>query len=277
MLRLIWHNLILRCLLGGLCLVYWGQVDVRFAVAQPKLHFLELGVGVLSNFAKDELAAPVRYEGRGTPFSLGYRRESSRNMHLAGVQVSMTGFGGKSLERVDDAFYDQADYMLLQWHYAYQQKIERLSASQFSFFAGPVWQTTANIREYFFTRENSEITWDVFSAIGAQALTRYKAQRGVFEAQLWFPILTYINRPPYAVEGDDVFYALFKRSQFVKLGRIVFLNGWTSFSGQIAYEYPVSERVGFRASYTTHIYRYKEPLRTASVLRTFRIGILWSL
>ena len=257
----------LYCFLITCC--FWGAVSLS---AQP-VHQIEIGLGSLSNFAKDNLAAPTRYSGRGNPLSIAYSARSQKALHDAWIGFSRTGFAGKSLDRDDNASFGQADYLLLQWQYAYSRNLIQIENIELR--VGPIWHTTGHVREYFYTPDNSEISWEVFSSIGLQLQAEYNMPSGTLEAKFWAPIVSYVNRPPYAVEGDDVFYALFKRSEFIKLGRLASWGQFLAFSSSVSYEYPFTSAIGARVGYRVLFYRYREPLTTAAALREFRLAVVW--
>ena len=263
--------------LWGVLMVY-GLFGSSLSHAQQAVHHIEIGVGSLSNLAKDNLAAPARYRGGGAPFTVAYRAEKRRFRHLARISYSQTGFAARSLERTGDAPFGRAEYVLAQWQYAYQRNIWSNDTGNFELWGGPIWYTTAHVREYFYTQINSEITWEVFSSVGAQIDAAYHvSDRSSISLDLRMPLVSYVNRPPYAVEGDDVFYALFKRSEFLKLGEVVSWGEFVSFSTRLSYRYAFTERLGARLSYSTLLYRYRKPLTTAAVLREVQFSISLTL
>ena len=240
-------------------------------------HRIEAGLGSLANFAKDDLAAPVRYIGHGAPISAGYAFRSDKSRHIAGLSFSRTGFVAQPLDRDDDAAFGEADFLLIRWHYAYLRTPTRRLPSGLSLWIGPEWHTTAHVREYFYTPEHSEITWEVFSSIGLRFQADYALARGVAGIRLSLPVLAYVNRPPYSIEGDDVFYALFNRSAFLKLGRLASWGRLSAFQAGLTYDHPVTQAIGARAGYYLSMYRYRAPLRTAAALREFRLDLYVTL
>ncbi len=266
------HWLSLFLLNGSLWLTL---VPVESLSAQP-LHRIEIAAGSFSNATHDALAAPVQYRGRGTPLSVAYRYTGTHRRHSAQVRFSKTGFGGHKLERDPvQVNLGHAEYLLVEWSYAYGRRIGRGDASPFAFhvFAGPAWSNTVHVREYFFMPENSEISWDVFSSIGVEVSGVYRMRRGAGELSVFTPVISYMNRPPYALEGDDVFAALFRRSRFIKLGRFSSFNRLIAAVSSIGYTHRFTPALSAGIGYHVKLYRYREPRPTAVVLQEMRLGI----
>ena len=236
-----------------------------------RTHSIGIGFGSLSNTSRDQLAAPMRYSGQGLPLSLWYEAQQGRNTHRVEVRYSTTGFLGGELERsAAQATSRRADYYLGELSYAFQRRVWGGDNRPLELFITPSWNTLGHIREYFFSTEETEVTWEFMSSLRIGGGGRYMWGRHEVESSLHVPLFSYVNRPPYAVEGDDVFAALVKRSRFLKLGRIVSINALRAFSYSLAYNYDISSRVRLRVGYDFVYYQYNEPQKTASVLTEFQ-------
>lgn len=133
-----------------------------------------------------------------------------------------------------------------------------------------------HIREYIYTTDNKEVSWDVLMSLGADLNGTYQMRQGIVEARLYLPILSYVNRPPYALEGDDVFRALFDRSQYIKLGRIASVGTLTAASAAVGYAYPLPGGLSVAIGYTVMLYRYRQPRTTAVLIQETRLSLGFS-
>ena len=264
--------------MGFLMLVWsWSFGTSISLLAQTHTQQIELGAGVLNNHSKDVLAAPSRYSGSGVPLTMGYVFQAPNFLHRAGARYSQTGFVAGSLDRSGEAAFGNASYILLELHYAYARRIATDKSGNLKFWLGPMWHTIGHIREYFYTPQNSEITWEVLSSLGVYFKAGYQSGSGHIAAEFLAPLIAYVNRPPYAVEGDDVFRALFERTAFLKLGRFVIPGRMTSFSALFSYAHRLTPALGAKAGYHLSMYRYPKPLTTAAILSELRLSIFVSL
>ena len=253
---------------------FWSPFSLS---AQIHKHQVEFGIGILNTLSKDVLAAPSRYSGSGAPLSIGYVFQAPNFLHQAGVRYSQTGFAAGSLDRNGEAAFGKANYILLELQYAYARRISTDKSGRLALWLGPMWNTFGHVREYFYTPTNSEITWEVLSSLGVYFKAGYLIGEGNAAAEILAPLIAYVNRPPYAVEGDDVFHALFERSEFLKLGRFVIPGRLTSFSALFSYTHRLTTALGVKAGYHLSMYRYRKPLTTAAILSELRLSFFVSL
>lgn len=220
------------------------------------------------------LAAPVRYKGRGLPLSLSYQFENKGQQHFGAIHFSKTGFNGNTLARnLEHPSGGHANYLVVAWDYSYRKRIWRSAPVQL--YAGPGWSNIVHIREYIYTPDNQEVSWDVLLSLGADLNAVYQIGRGTFDARLFLPILSYINRPPYALEGDDLFLALFDRREYIKLGRLASVGQLFAASTAIGYTHALPRGLRVGIGYKMMLYRYQEPRTTAAILQEtqLRLGI----
>ena len=246
------------------CLCLLCCIPIQLAAQRP--HHIFLSAGTLSNQTHDMLAAPVQYNGRGIPLALSYQFAGKDQQHDAAIRFTKTGFNGSRLDRnLQSQIGGHANYLIVAWSYSYRRRITR--KAPLNLFAGVGWSNMVHIREYIYTPDNQEVSWDVLMSLGADLNGVYRINQGVLNARLHLPILSYVNRPPYALEGDEVFRALFDRSEYIKLGRFASVGTLRAASVSIGYTHILPGEVSVGIGYQVILYRYQQPRTTAVILQ----------
>ena len=188
--------------------------------------------------------------------------------------TTSSGFGTGGAQAVNRSLSD-VGHRHAAGHFFYLKSLKDGESEGWALWLGGRVGTTSHVRSYRFRNENAEVTWDVTTALSFEGRLERQWRKHQVEAALSVPLVAYINRPPYALEGDLLVEALFDRIRYLHLGSWAVAGQLKAFYFDVAYIYAASPRLALRLGMVARSYAFSKP----NPLNAFSTGfqVAWQL
>ncbi len=235
--------------------------------AQDSKHEIGIIIGASHNQVRDELLAPLRWDGFGPVLGLWYKFQKGASRHMLELNTPFSFPKNR---------YDHASWT---WEffigYSYLHEVFRNTEIGSIQFGGMLdWSATG--QEYY-SWDASHVYWlnayELGPSLGWQ---RSFNEKHVLAAKLAFPLAAIVSRPPtvrYNDEESDTYWLEHAHDNI----RISSLHEYISLTARLDYDYQINSLFSIGCSYLLRFKTYSEPVRITSFSNSILLKLIFTI
>jgi hypothetical protein len=236
-------------------------------LSQP-IHQIGVVLGSGYNQIRDDILAPLRWDGLSFVGGFSYSKVSTKALHNIDLRIPYSSLTNR---------YDhEADAYELNLGYSYLRKIENTKPYG-QIYVGGLIDWSCNLQLYD-TWDDSHLYWLNVYELGP--IVRWKPNfpsNHHLSFNLNFPLLALVSRPPefrYYDQEKLPAEILSKPHENMKFNTI---NKYISLGLQCKYIYPLSAKLALETSYLSNFKTFSEPRRISIFSNTLQLKLLFTL
>jgi len=222
----------------------------------------------------DKTMSPLLYIGNGTNVSIAYNKQSKKSINQFELQFSYLPLypEDNSIVKKFDAIQSNdteiwKEYPLMSINailsYDHLRNI-KLQNSKIELFVGG---TLYNYIQVMYPN-----SWILAYSIGPKGTLHYSInEKHKINTSLQFPLISIVERPPYATYNYDIMYGSII-SRFYT-GKLMWPNNFFYSKLLVEYQYTISEKISFSASYNNTYYKCKKNREYTSIVNALNFGV----
>ncbi len=224
----------------------------------------------------DKTLSPLLFTGNGLTFSAEYVRQTTKSLNRIELQFVYLPFypDDHSIQNEFNyiSYNETETYQAYPWgsinaiiSYEYLRKIS-FNSPKMSLFIGGI---SDNFIQVIYPR-----TWIISYSIGPKGTFQYSInEKHNIATSLQFPMISMVERPPYATWNNDIMYNPSPVISRLYSGKIMLPNHFFYTKLTVVYQYAISEKWSLSASYKYSYFRCKKTREYTSIINTLNIGI----
>ncbi len=238
------------------------------AEPSPKAtHQIGLAVGAVHNQVRDDILAPLRWDGPGLVIDLWYRFENRSGRH----QLELSAPFSFPTNRYDHPAWTWELYA----GYSYLHKVAQSNKAG-TVLVGALIDWRATGQEYY-SWDVSHVYWLNAYELGPTALWRRPfGKNHALAARLDFPLVALVSRPPlhrYNDEESDGYWFAHMNDNLT----LTSLHEYISVTAKLDYDWRVHERVIVGMMYRFHFTTFSEPVRFSTLSHNLLLKVVFTL
>lgn len=223
---------------------------------------VSLGGTYVTTILRDQLASPLSFSGQVAGLNASFSWQYPRSLR----DISISAGTGKHFKRAsysEAVLSNEPTVSVRYFALAYRHVFKAWQpTSQTLIWVGPRWQNSFAVRDYQFRPQQTEVAWNYQSSLQMEVLATWLHR---FETGMALTLLAYVNRPPYALEGDAIFDALFEPLRYLELGRFYSLFSFSEFQLYARYRLDLSSQLSAHLHVHRDFFSFPAPLRLQQV------------
>lgn len=242
----------------------FGQLDN--SVLKP-IHQLGIALGGINYQVKDDIVAPLRWDGFGFIGGFSYTITGDEGLHNVEFQVPYAPLTNR---------YEYTGFAIgINLFYRYLQKISKTNSDSRLYIGGMVdWNNNLLLPE---TWDDSHLYWLNVYEIGPSVKWNKRIQnKHQFSINFDFPLLAFVSRPP-----KHRYYDQEKASELLTKTHesMVFasLNKYKAIKFATHYSRKVNNKIELNFSYVLNYKTYSKPEQIIVISNTFQLKLLFTL
>ena len=223
---------------------------------------VSLGGTYVTTILRDQLASPLSFSGQVAGLNVSFSWQSPHSLR----DISISTGNGKHFERAsysEAMLSNEPTVSVRYFSLAYRHVFKAWQpTSQTLIWVGPRWQNSFAVRDYLYRPQQTEVAWNYQSSLQLEVQTTWLHR---LETGIAYTLLAYVNRPPYALEGDAIFDALFEPLRYLELGRFYSLFAFSEFQLYARYRLDLSSQISAHLHVYRDFFSFPTPFRLQQV------------